>query len=139
MLVVPSPVEAIPLISPPAVIDRSPGPGEESSDCPPAQDAHPSAARAATATPSPAATTHRSAPDFSHNGSSNAPHTHRLTPNAATVTMIATSHLPARLILATPPIQHGRSAPPQSQAKPGSGAEHLTSSQYRDEEEVALR
>ena len=105
MLVVPSPVEAIPLMSPPAEIDRFPGPDDESddesADCP-AQDAHPSAARAATATPSPAATTHRSAPDFSHNGNSNAPHTHRPTPNAATVTTTAISHLPARLILATP-------------------------------------
>src|SRR5580693_8731113 len=100
-LVVPSPVEAIPLMSPSAEIDRFPGPDDESPDCP-AQDAPPNAARAATATPSPAATTHRSAPDFSHNGSSNAPHTHRLTPNAATVTTTVTSHLPARLIVSTP-------------------------------------
>ena len=104
-LVVPSPVEAIPLMSPPAEIDRFPRlddeSDDESSDCP-AHDAHPSAARAATATPSPAATTHRSAPDFSHNGRSNTPHTQRLTPNAATVTTTATNHLPAWLIVSTP-------------------------------------
>jgi hypothetical protein len=65
---------------------------------------------------------HRSAPDFSHNGSSNAPHTHKLTPNAAIVTTTATSHLPVRLIVThSRPSRHGRSTP-QSQAKPGSGA-----------------
>jgi hypothetical protein len=89
-------------------IDRSPVPDEECSDCPPAQDAHPNAAKAATATPSPASTTHRSVPDFSNNGSSNTPHTHRLTPNAATTT---TSHLVVRLIAPIPTLQHGRSAP----------------------------
>ena len=62
MLVASSPVEAIPLISPAAVIDRFPAAAvpDSAADSRAAQDWPHSATRAATATPSPAATTHRS-------------------------------------------------------------------------------